>query len=193
MTHELTRADARRIAVLAQLLSGERPTDFDDMVSHLTLLQAEPTAAVAPSARVVTRSRLGTTSRPRDVDDAVADGSLIELHSMLRPAADLKLYRAEMAARPGPGELKDWQVDVRDWVEANDDTRRDILDKLEDEGPLTSKSFPRHHARAVGVERLEQRPQRADAARPDGRAWRDRPGRLRRARQALGPGRACLS
>ncbi len=140
--HELSRADARRIAVLAQLLSNDRPTDFDAMVDHLTLLQAEPTAAVAPSAQVVTWSRLGTTSRPRDVDDAVADGALIELHSMLRPAADLKLYRAEMAAWPGPGELKDWQVDVRDWVEANDDTRRDILDKLEDEGPLTSKSFP---------------------------------------------------
>jgi uncharacterized protein YcaQ len=142
MTHELTRADARRIAVLAQLLSSERPIDFDEMVSHLTLLQAEPTAAVAPSAQVVTWTRLGERSRPRDVDDAVADGSLIELHSMLRPAADLKLYRAEMAAWPGPGELKEWQVDVRDWVEANDDTRRDILDKLEDEGPLTAKSFP---------------------------------------------------
>lgn len=142
MTHQLTRADARRVAVLAQLLSAERPTDFDDMVSHLTLLQAEPTAAVAPSAQVVTWSRLGERSRPSDVDDAVADGSLIELHSMLRPAADLKLYRAEMAAWPGPGELKEWQVDVRDWVEANDDTRRDILDKLEDEGPLTAKSFP---------------------------------------------------
>jgi uncharacterized protein YcaQ len=142
MTHELTRADARRIAVLAQLLSAERPTDFDDMVFHLTLLQAEPTAAIAPSAQVVTWTRLGERSRPRDVDDAVADGSLIELHSMLRPAADLKLYRAEMAAWPGPGELKEWQVDVRDWIEANDDTRRDILDKLEDEGPLTARSFP---------------------------------------------------
>jgi uncharacterized protein YcaQ len=61
---------------------------------------------------------------------------------MLRPAGDIKLYRAEMAAWPGRGELKGWQIETRDWVEANDDTRRDILDKLEDEGPLTSKSFP---------------------------------------------------
>ena len=142
MTHQLSRADARRIAVLAQLLSADRPADFELMVEHLTLLQAEPTAAVAPSAQVVTWTRLGERSRPRDVGDALAEGSLIELHSMLRPAADLKLYRAEMAAWPGPGELKEWQVDVRDWVEANDDTRRDILDKLQDEGPLTSASFP---------------------------------------------------
>ncbi len=62
MTHELTRADARHIAVLAQLLSAERPTVFDDMVRHLTLLQAEPTAAVAPSAQVVTWTRLGERS-----------------------------------------------------------------------------------------------------------------------------------
>ncbi|HXH79402.1 DNA glycosylase AlkZ-like family protein [Nocardioides sp.] len=142
MTHELSRADARRVAVLAQLLSADRPSSFEAMVDHLTLLQAEPTAAVAPSAQVVTWSRLGERSRPGDVDDAVAAGSLIELHSMLRPAADLKLYRAEMAAWPGAGELKEWQVDVRDWVEANDDTRRDILGKLHDEGPLTARSFP---------------------------------------------------
>ena len=142
MTHQLSRADARRIAVLAQLLSADRPHDFDAMVDHLTFLQAEPTAAVAPSAQVVTWSRLGERSRPGDVDDAVAHGSLIELHSMLRPAADLRLYRAEMAAWPGPGHLKEWQVDVREWVEANDDTRRDILAKLEDEGPLTARSFP---------------------------------------------------
>lgn len=112
------------------------------MVDHLTLLQAEPTAAVAPSAQVVTWSRLGERSRPRDVDDAVEEGSLIELRSMLRPAADLKLYRAEMAAWPGPGDLTPAQVVVRDWVEANDETRRDILDKLYDEGPLTARSFP---------------------------------------------------
>jgi uncharacterized protein YcaQ len=142
VTHELSRGDARRIAVLAQLLSAHRPSSFESMVDHLTFLQAEPTAAVAPSAQVVTWSRLGERCRPTDVDDAVAVGSLIELHSMLRPAADLKLYRAEMAAWPGPGALKEWQVDVRDWVEANDDTRRDILAKLHDEGPLTARSFP---------------------------------------------------
>ncbi len=83
MTHQLSRAEARRIAVLAQLLSADRPTGFEAMVDHLTLLQAEPTAAVAPSAQVVTWSRLGESSPPRDVDDAVAQGSLIELHSML--------------------------------------------------------------------------------------------------------------
>ncbi len=109
---------------------------------HLTLLQVEPTAAVAPSAEVVAWSRLGSRFRPADLEDAIADGSLVELHSMLRPAEDIALYRAEMAAWPGVGELRDWEVELRDWVEANDDTRRDILDKLYDEGPLPTSALP---------------------------------------------------
>jgi uncharacterized protein YcaQ len=47
-----------------------------------------------------------------------------------------------MAAWPGVGELKDWEVSLRDWVQANDDTRLDILDKLYDEGPLPASALP---------------------------------------------------
>jgi uncharacterized protein len=140
--HRLSRTEARRIAVRAQLLDTDRPTDLLDLVRHLTLLQVEPTAAVAPSAEVVAWSRLGPSFRPAELEDAVAEGSLVELHSMLRPAEDIALYRAEMAAWPGVGELKDWEVSIRDWVEANDDTRRDILDKLYDEGPLPTTALP---------------------------------------------------
>lgn len=61
---------------------------------------------------------------------------------MLRPAEDIALFCAEMAAWPGPGELKDWQQGQLDWLEANDDCRRDILEKLYDEGPLPSRELP---------------------------------------------------
>jgi hypothetical protein len=47
-----------------------------------------------------------------------------------------------MAAWPGTGELKQWQEETRDWLTANDHCRRDILEKLYDEGPLPSRSFP---------------------------------------------------
>ena len=140
--HRLSRAEARRIAVRAQLLDSPRPTDLLDLVRHLTLLQVEPTAAVAPSAEVVAWSRLGPRFRPAELEDAVTEGTLVELHSMLRPAEDIALYQAEMAVWPGPGELRDWEVSLRDWVEANDDTRRDILDKLYDEGPLPTSALP---------------------------------------------------
>jgi uncharacterized protein len=140
--HELTRDQARRIAVRAQLLDAVRPSDLLDAVRHLSLLQVEPTAAVAPTAHVVAWSRLGAAYRTSVLDELLADGSLVELHSMLRPAEDIALYRAEMAAWPGPGELTDWQVDLAGWVEANDDTRRDILEQLHDEGPCTARELP---------------------------------------------------
>jgi uncharacterized protein YcaQ len=140
--HELTREQARRIAVRAQLLDADRPTDLLAMVRHLSLLQVEPTAAVAPSAHVVAWSRLGASYRTSALDELVADGSLVELHSMLRPAEDLALHRAEMAVWPGVGELAEWQVALAGWVEANDDTRRDILAQLYDEGPCTARVLP---------------------------------------------------
>ncbi|MGH3346851.1 MAG: DNA glycosylase AlkZ-like family protein [Nocardioides sp.] len=142
MTHELTRDQARRIAVRAQLLTDERPSDLLDLVRHLTYLQDDPAAAVAPSAHVVAWSRLGPAYRHSELDHAVAAGDLIDLQQLLRPAEDLALYRAEMAAWPGVGELKDWEHALARWVEANDDCRRDILDKLYDEGPLTGRQLP---------------------------------------------------
>ncbi|MGO8958387.1 MAG: hypothetical protein ACLQFR_13600 [Streptosporangiaceae bacterium] len=53
IVHELSRRDARRIAVRAQLLDGSRPTDLFDVVRRLTLLQIDATAAIAPSADLV--------------------------------------------------------------------------------------------------------------------------------------------
>ncbi len=140
--HELTREQARRIAVRAQLLTSQRPDDLLELVRHLTLLQVEPTAAVAPSAHVVAWSRLGTTYQQSELAELQAEGALIELDSMLRPAEDISLYRAEMAAWPGTSGREDWRARIASWVEANDDTRRDILDKLHDEGPCTTRDFP---------------------------------------------------
>ena len=141
-THELSREQARRIAVRAQLLDGDRPTDLLGMLRHLTALQNDPTAAVAPSAELVAWSRLGASYRPGDLAAAEAAGQVVELGGMLRPAEDIALYTAEMAAGPGPGALRDWEESQRDWVEANDGCRRDILDKLYDEGPLPATELP---------------------------------------------------
>jgi uncharacterized protein len=140
--HELTKTDARRIAVRAQLLDRERPTDLAALVRHVTLLQLDPTSAVAPSADLVAWSRLGSSYSPTELEDAIADQSLIDLHGLARPAEDLVLYRAEMAEWPGPGELRDWQEYIRDWVEANNACRLDILERLRGDGPLPSRDLP---------------------------------------------------
>jgi uncharacterized protein len=140
--HELTRRDARRITVRAQLLDARRPTELLDVVRHLTLLQADQTAAVAPSADLVAWSRLGSSYSPRDLATALADRTLVELHGLVRPAEDLALYTAEMAEWPGSGPLPDWQEGTLSWVEANDKCRLDILDKLGSDGPQRMRDLP---------------------------------------------------
>jgi uncharacterized protein len=57
--HQLSRQDARRVAVRAQLLRRDRPADLVSMVRQLTLLQLDPVSAVAPSADLIAWSRLG--------------------------------------------------------------------------------------------------------------------------------------
>jgi len=142
IVHELSRADARRIAVRAQRLDRSRPAGLLDVVRQLTLLRMEPTSAIAPSADLVAWSRLGSSYAPAELDTALAERKLIELRGMIRPSEDLALYRAAMAEWPGRGELRDWQVDTRDWVEANDACRQDILARLDAFGPLTSRDLP---------------------------------------------------
>ena len=140
--HELSRADARRIAVRAQLLTKQRPSDLVETVRRLSLLQIEPTNAIAPSAELVMWSRLGAGFDPRDLRDAADEQRLIELHQTLRVPEDIALFRAEMAEWPGSGELREWQEELRDWVRANNDCRRDILDRLRADGPLPAGELP---------------------------------------------------
>ena len=140
--HELSRADARRIAVRAQLLTKQRPTDLVETVRQLWLLQLEPTSAIAPSAELVMWSRLGSGFDPQQMWDAVDEQRLIELRQTLRVADDIALFRAEMAEWPGTGELREWQEDLRDWVMANNACRRDILERLRTDGPLPTSELP---------------------------------------------------
>ena len=140
--HRLSRQDARRVSVRAQLLTGQRPADLLTTVRQLTALQLDPVSAVAPSADLVAWSRLGAAYHPDHLKAAIADQSIIELSAFLRPAEDIAAYRASMAAWPGTGELRDWQVFSRDWVNANDECRRDILARLAAGGPLQSRELP---------------------------------------------------
>ncbi|HEU4913128.1 MAG TPA: crosslink repair DNA glycosylase YcaQ family protein, partial [Actinomycetes bacterium] len=140
--HRLSRADARRIAVRAQLLDGNRPTDLLDVVRHLTLVQNDPTSVVAPSAELVLWSRLGSSYDSDGLWEALDAQRLIELHMMLRPREDLRLYTAEMAMWPGPGSLREWQEGIERWVAANEACRLDILERLRMDGPLPARELP---------------------------------------------------
>jgi uncharacterized protein len=135
--HRLSRAAARRIAIRAQLLDANRPTDLIEVVTHLTLLQIDPTAAIAPAADLVAWSRLGSAYRPEHLKRALEDDrTLFEHNATIRPMTDLRLYFA--------GGADGWTryERPRAWVRDNDAFRRDILDRLAGSGPLTSRDIP---------------------------------------------------
>ena len=144
----LTRDEARRIAIRAQLLDADRPHDLLTVVDRLTFLQLDPTAVVAPSADLVAWSRLGTAYKPAHLQQALEiDRILFEYRgqdveaepplAMVRPMADLGLYLADMAAWPSAGFGRHTE-----WLRANDGFRRRVLDLLAASGPLPSNEIP---------------------------------------------------
>jgi uncharacterized protein YcaQ len=129
----LTRDQARRIAVRAQLLNAPRPTDLVATVEQLTLLQIDPTAAVAPSADLVAWSRLGPSYQPEQLKQAVEqDRTLFEFNALIRPMTDVGLYLADPDLHPT----------LRQWMTANESFQKDILAVLRDRGPITSREIP---------------------------------------------------
>ena len=134
--HELTREQARRIAVRPQLLDARRPTDLVEVVKQLTMLQIDPTAAIAPSADLVAWSRLGSSYRADELTQALeTDRTLFELDAMVRHVDDLGLYLA------GANRFPDYERS-RVWFRDNDAFRKDILELLRKSGPLASRDIP---------------------------------------------------
>ena len=135
--HELTKEQARRIAVRAQLLdAAAAPDGLLAVVERLTLLQLDPTDAVAPSADLVAWSRLGEGYRPEQLTHALEqERTLFEFDALVRPMGDLGLYLAGADARPE-------HPRTRAWLRANDRFRRDVLELLAASGPLASREVP---------------------------------------------------
>ncbi len=136
MVHRLTKTQARGIAVRAQLLDATRQSDLVSVVERLTLLQLDPTSAIAPSADLVAWSRLGSSYQPADLKQALEqDRTLFEFNAVVRPICDLGLYLAGASERPS-------YQQPRDWLRDNDRFRRDVLDRLATSGPLISRDIP---------------------------------------------------
>jgi uncharacterized protein YcaQ len=144
--HQLSRRDARRLAVRAQLLTSERPAGLFEVVEGLNVLQLDQTAHVAPNADLVAWSRLGSSYDVSELADALATQELLELRGFVRLPQSLALFRAEMAEWPASrrpdGKLLDDQVYRRDWVQANEGCRLDILERLRQDGPLLMRDLP---------------------------------------------------
>lgn len=134
--HRLSVTEARRLAVSAQRLDATAPaTDLVDLVEHLTALPIDMTAAICPSPHLVAWGRLGSSYSPGDLSDALAERVLFEDLHGIRPMSDLPLYAARWALSPE-------YADARDWLEANDLFRGEVLDELADaDEPLEAKQI----------------------------------------------------
>jgi uncharacterized protein YcaQ len=141
---EVTVAEARRIAVRAQLLDGSA-TNVLDTVRQLAFLQLDPIATVAPPQHLVLYNRLGARYDPAELDRLLwEERTLVEWDAYLYPVEDLPLLKARMRRT-------DRSLDRRivAYLKEHASYRRYILRELDRRGPLLSREIEDHveHAR----------------------------------------------
>ncbi|MDJ0335635.1 crosslink repair DNA glycosylase YcaQ family protein [Salinibacterium sp. G-O1] len=136
MTHQLTRDEARRIAVRAQLLDADRPGDVVEVAEQLGAIKIDPTATIAPAQHTILWSRIGLGYEPIQLSKNVeADRLLFEFDGSFLPISLLPLMLPAMRRWPQ-------RESHRDWLEANDSFRTDVLARLRSDGPLLASGIP---------------------------------------------------
>jgi uncharacterized protein len=136
---EVTVAEARRIAVRAQLLDGSA-TDVLSTVRRLGFLQLDPISTVAPPQHLVLWSRLGERYDPAELDRLLwEERQLVEWNAFLWPIDDLPLLRARMRRRDRPLDRR-----LIAFLKENASYRRHVLRELERRGPLLSREIEDH-------------------------------------------------
>ncbi len=136
---EVSREDARRIAVRAQLLDASAAGVLDT-VHRLGFLQIDPISTVAPPQHLVLWSRLGRRYDRVELDRLLwEERKLVEWDAFLWPMEDLPLLRALMRRR-------DRKLDLRliAWLKENASYRRYVLRELDRRGPLLSREIADH-------------------------------------------------
>src|SRR5689334_10484487 len=138
---EVSPAEARRIAVRAQLLDGSA-TDVRSTVGHLGFLQLDPISTVAPPQHLVLWSRLGRAYHRRELDRLLWDErSLIEWNAYLWPAELLPALLARMHLPADADPRARWRAA---FLAEHRAFRRYVLSELERRGPLLSRDIEDH-------------------------------------------------
>ncbi len=136
MTHQLTRDQARRIVVRAQLLDAARPGDVVEVAEQLGYVKIDPTATIAPCEHTVLWSRIGWSYEAGQLQKAVEiDRLLFEFDGAFRPISLLPLMLPAMRQWPK-------RESTRQWLAANDRFRSDVLARLRAEGSLLASDIP---------------------------------------------------
>jgi uncharacterized protein len=138
---EVSRDQARRIAVRAQLLDGSA-TGVLETVRRLGRLQIDPISTVAPPQHLVLWSRLGLLYERAELDRLLwEDRKLVEWDAFIYPIEDMPLLRAAMRRKRG---RYSWERRGSAFLKANPAFRRHVLRELEQRGPLLSREIEDH-------------------------------------------------
>jgi uncharacterized protein YcaQ len=136
---QLSKTDARRLAVKGALLSAPAPRSILEVVEWLGGLQIDPTNAVARAEQLVLWSRLG----PYDLAELERlrwdDRQLFEYRAYIVPTSEFAVHRESMRRYPR-GDYARGRY-IREWVKANAGFRRYILRELRRRGPLPSRGL----------------------------------------------------
>ncbi|WP_109211664.1 MULTISPECIES: crosslink repair DNA glycosylase YcaQ family protein [Microbacterium] len=134
--HQLSRDQARRLVVRAQLLDADRPGDVVEVAEQLGYIKIDPTATIAPCEHTVLWSRIGWSYEPGQLRKVVEDDRLLfEFDGTFRPMSLLPLLLPGMRRWPQ-------RESSRQWLEANARFRTDVLARLRAEGPLLASDIP---------------------------------------------------
>ena len=134
--HRLTRDQARRLVVRAQLLDADRPGDVVELAEQLGYIKIDPTGTIAPCEHTVLWSRIGWSYEPGQLRKAVEDDRLLfEFDGAFRPMSLLPLMLPAMRRWPQ-------RESSRQWLEANAGFRADVLARLRADGPLLAGDIP---------------------------------------------------
>jgi uncharacterized protein YcaQ len=141
---DLSLAQARRIAVRAQLLDGAA-SDVLTTVRQLGFLQVDPISVVAPPQHLVLWSRLGPFDRS-ELDRLLwTKKRLFEWNAFIWPIELLPFIRSRM--REPWGRYK-WQRWAKEFMKEQAPLRRYVLRELDRRGPLLSRDLEHAAARA---------------------------------------------
>ena len=132
---ELSREDARRIAIRAQLLDAYRPLSLVEVVDQLTLIQIDPTTAIVRSPDLVAWSRLGSSYDASDLVFALeTERSLTEHVTFIRTMDDIGIHLSV---------ADEWiHGNTTSWIDANPRYRDRLLAHLRSEGPTAAPDLP---------------------------------------------------
>ena len=139
---EVTREEARRIAVRAQALDGSAAGVLD-AVLQLGYLQLDPISTVAPPQHLVLWSRLGNAYDRAELDRLLTEKRLVEWNAFLWPEESLPSIRTWMRRPRRPGSI--WAQRTDEFLKENARFHRHLRRELS-HGPRLSREISDHLA-----------------------------------------------